>query len=191
MSDQDADRRAYVERMAAYGDAVKHGSANARSILREAEAIWRRLCSYEGPARETPSMHRAVTLFHAIQAGDRVEAKRVYDEMSPDSRTRIDQADRYGSMRPWLRPDDAPADAVEDLTQVHALGHYEVCQERARADASASAFRELGVACERLGRVEEACEAYGEAAELASDSGDTSVLAFVQGRLLSLLGGPG
>lgn len=193
MSDQeDVDRRAYVERMSEYAEAVKLGNANAQAILREAEAIWRRLCSYDGPAKQTPSMHRALTLFHAIQAGDPVEAKRVYDEMSPESQHRIDLADKYGTMRPWLQTSDgSPAEGNEDVTQAHFLKQYEVCKRRVREDGSASAFQELGMACERLGRVEEACDAYGEAAELASDSNDTTILAFVQGRILSLLGGPG
>lgn len=192
MSDQeDVDRRAYAERMSQYGEAIKRGNPNAQAILREAEAIWRRLCSYGGPEEQTPSMHHALTLFHAIQAGDPLEAKRVYDEMSPESQHRIDLADKYGTMRPWLQSSDgSPAGGTEDLTQLHFLKHYEVCKRRVREEGSASAFQELGMACERLGRVEEACDAYGEAAELASDSNDTAILAFVQARILSLLNGP-
>jgi hypothetical protein len=139
-------------------------------------------------------MHRALTLFHAIQAGNPVEAKRVYDEMSPESQHRIDLADKYGTMRPWLQSSDGSAvEGNEDLTQVtaHFLKHYEVCKRRVREEGSASAFQELGMACERLGRAEEACDAYGEAAERASDGNDTAILAFVEPRILSLLSGPG
>jgi hypothetical protein len=194
MSDQeDVDRRAYVERMSQYGEAITCGNPNAQAILREAEAIWRRLCSYGGPEEQAPSMHRALTLFHAIQAGDPLEAKRVYDEMSPESQHRIDLADKYGTMRPWLQSSDgSPTEGNGGLSQVttHFLKQHAVCKRRVQEERSASAFQELGMACERLGRVEEACDAYGEAAERASDSNDTAILAFVEARILSLLSGP-
>ncbi len=194
MSDQeDVDRRAYAERMSQYGEAIRLGNPNAQAILREAGSIWRRLCSYGGPEGQTPSMHRALTLFHAIEAGDPLEAKRVYDEMSPESQHRVDLADKYGTMRPWLQSSGGSrAEANEYLTPetTQSLEHYEVCKRRVREDGSAWAFQELGIACERLGRLEEACDAYGEAAERASDSSDTAILAFVEARILSLLSGP-
>ena len=194
MSDQkDVDRRAYAERMSQYGEAIKRSDPNAEAILREAEAIWRRLCSHGGPEAQAPEMHGALTLFHAIEAGNPLEAKRIYDAMSPESKHHIDLADRCGIMRPWLQSSaGSPAKRDEDsnCATTNAFSQYEAYKRRAREERSAAAFKELGMACERLGRLEEACDAYGEAAELASESNDTAILAFVQSRILSLLSGP-
>lgn len=188
-------RQAYLRLLNEYGDALRRQTGGAPELLEIAGAIWKRIGALGGVEAEAPEMHRALALFHAVAAGDSHEAKRLYDGMSRAYQNQTDMLDAHIPTKLWLRdarrPSLANANANASFIPSMSIDEYDYWRHEVQRGESALACQYLGIACERLGRFEEACDAYGRAAELASECGDESIRAFVENRIRFILGAVG
>jgi hypothetical protein len=95
----------YHRLVQSYVDALSEKDPIAGELFVQATVVWVRLREFgREEARLDFDMHLVLAFSGAIQAGDAVEAKRLYDAMSDDYRRTTDGADALepGSMKIWL-----------------------------------------------------------------------------------------
>ena len=103
---EDAARHQYHDLINAYGSALVAKDPSATELFAQATAAWERLRAFKCEESELDAdMHLVAAFSFAIQARDRVEAKRLYDAMSEAYRATTDGAEGIepGSLKIWLR----------------------------------------------------------------------------------------
>jgi len=105
-------QEAYRNLLDEYGDALARRTADVGDIFERAADAWRVLVAVApdgSPEKEAPHMNVVLAFSHAISADHANEARRLYEAMGDEERKNTDRfdADQPGSMKIWLRKDDA------------------------------------------------------------------------------------
>jgi len=104
-------RERYRNLLRRYADALKLKTGGAEQLFAEAQRAWLVTASLARPgtpeAGAGAEAHSFLAFSHAVAAGDKEEARRVYHLLSEEDRSVVDEQDRDvpGSLKTWQVPD--------------------------------------------------------------------------------------